>query len=230
MGMRAYQGQSRKNHVRTSKKNSETSNTIRSDSILMLKFIDLFAGLGGFHKALKELGHECVFASEIDPSLRKLYHRNWGILPEGNIKDIVDNNIEMIPPHNILCAGFPCQPFSKAGKQEGMKDKDRGILFDDIVKVLTFRRPKYFILENVPFIAQHDNEETWGYMKSQLENKDLGYRVDHRNYSPHHFGVPQHRLRIFIVGSRVGLSHFSFDEIDKKKKNSINVREFVSDN
>jgi len=196
----------------------------------MLKFIDLFAGLGGFHKALTALGHECVFASEIDPELRDLYERNWGLKPEGNIKEIVEKHIEMIPPHDILCAGFPCQPFSKAGKQEGLDDKERGNLFDEIVKVLEFRKPRYFILENVPFIAQHDNEETWSYMKSKLEDKALGYKVDHHNYSPHHFGIPQHRLRIFIVGSRVGLSHFRFDHIDKKKKDLIDIKKFVSGN
>lgn len=196
----------------------------------MLKFIDLFAGLGGFHKALRSLGHECVFASEIDPTLRQLYEDNWGIRPEGNIKEIVANNISLIPPHDILCAGFPCQPFSKAGKQQGMKDKERGTLFDDIVKILRFRKPRYFILENVPFIAQHDNEETWNYMKSQLESKELGYKVDHQNYSPHHFGIPQHRLRIFIVGSRVGLSHFSFTEIDNKKKKVLDISDFLSTN
>ncbi len=191
----------------------------------MLQFIDLFAGLGGFHKALKELGHECVFASEIDPKLQDLYYRNWGIMPEGNIKEIVEKRIGSIPKHGILCAGFPCQPFSKAGKQEGRADLDRGTLFDEIVKVLESRKPRYFILENVPFIAQHDNEETWKYMKSQLER--VGYKVDHRNYSPHDFGIPQHRLRIFIVGSRVGLSHFNFDEIDKLKKPLMSITDFL---
>ncbi|MBS1636829.1 MAG: DNA (cytosine-5-)-methyltransferase [Bacteroidetes bacterium] len=181
----------------------------------MLKFIDLFAGIGGFHKALHELGHECVFVSELDPNLRKLYQENWGIRPEGDIRMITNKVIHVIPKHDILCAGFPCQPFSKAGKQLGREDKERGTLFDDIVKILDYRKPKYFILENVPFIAKHDNEETWNYMKKQLEK--LGYEVDHRNYSPHDFGVPQHRLRIFIVGSLKGLKHFSFDNIDKLK-------------
>ena len=120
----------------------------------MLKFIDLFAGLGGFHKALHELGHQCVFASEIDPVLREIYKKNWGIEPFGDIKEIVEKRIETIPEHDILCAGFPCQPFSKAGKQLGRKDKERGTLFDEIVAILEFRKPKYFILENVPFIVK----------------------------------------------------------------------------
>ena len=169
----------------------------------MFKFIDLFAGLGGFHKALHELGHQCVFASEIDPVLRETYEKNWGITPSGDIRKIVKNSIHEIPEHDILCAGFPCQPFSKAGKQLGRKDKDNGVLFDEIVKILEFRKPKYFILENVPFIKQHDNEETWKYMEKEF--KRLNYQVDHKNYSPHEFGIPQHRLRIFIVGRNVSM-------------------------
>src|SRR5687768_10352777 len=121
-----------------------------------MKFIDLFAGLGGFHKALHELGHTCVFASELDPFLQDTYKRNWGIEAEGDIKKIVEAKIDSIPKHDILCAGFPCQPFSKAGKQMGREDKERGNLFDEIIKILDFRRPKYFMLENVPFIAKHD--------------------------------------------------------------------------
>lgn len=181
----------------------------------MLRFIDLFAGLGGFHKAMHELGHTCVFASELNTTLRSLYKENWGIVAEGDIRKIVDFQISRIPKHDILCAGFPCQPFSKAGKQLGREDLVRGTLFDEIIKILEFRKPRYFILENVPFIAKHDNEDTWNYMRSEFER--LGYNVDHKNYSPHHFGIPQHRLRIFIVGERGknGLKKFSFQNIDQ---------------
>ncbi len=192
-----------------------------------MKFIDLFAGLGGFHKALHELGHQCVFASELDPTLREVYKINWSIEPKGDIKKIVTNELESIPKHDILCAGFPCQPFSKAGKQLG-RDDDRGTLFDEIVKILEFRTPKYFILENVPFIKQHDNEETWNYMHKKLT--DLGYEVDHEVYSPQDFGIPQHRKRIFIVGSLKGLAHFSFDEIDEQKTALINIHQFIEEN
>lgn len=191
-----------------------------------LKFIDLFAGLGGFHKALHELGHECVFVSELDPTLRQVYQENWGIEAQGDIKKIVEKEIESIPPHDILCAGFPCQPFSKAGKQLG-RDDDRGTLFDEIAKILAFRKPKFFILENVPFIKQHDNEETWNYMHNELSN--LGYTVDHQVYSPQDFGVPQHRKRIFIVGSLIGLDHFSFDEIDEQKTPLIDIHQFIEE-
>lgn len=189
-----------------------------------LRFIDLFAGLGGFHKSLSELGHECVFASEIDVSLQKLYEKNWGILPQGDIRRIVDDQIDQIPPHDILCAGFPCQPFSKAGKQEGTDDKERGALFDEIIKILKYRAPKYFILENVAYLAKHKNEETWAKMKKQLE--EAGYSVDQCIYSPHQFGIPQHRQRIFIVGCRAGLTHFTWHNASHAP---LNVYEFIDD-
>lgn len=171
-----------------------------------MKFIDLFAGLGGFHLALGKLGHECVFACEINESLADLYKKNFKIETEGDIRKI---ELSDIPRHDILCAGFPCQPFSKAGKQKGRKDKKNGNLFKEIVKILEYHKPKYFILENVPFIKQHDNEKTWKYMVSKLQGK-LNYKIDHRVFSPHDFGIPQHRKRIFIVGSKNGLSHFTW--------------------
>lgn len=196
-----------------------------------MKFIDLFAGIGGFHKALHELGHECVFASELDPVLRDTYRLNWGknINVHGDIRKIVKDNIDIIPEHDILCAGFPCQPFSKAGKQLG-RDDERGTLFDEIIKILEARKPKYFILENVRFIAKHNNEETWRAMKAEFDR--LGYTVDHQDYSPHDFGIPQHRQRIFIVGSlgKNALNHFSFDDVDKHKQPVINLKKFLDTN
>ncbi|MDQ1088616.1 DNA cytosine methyltransferase [Siphonobacter sp. SORGH_AS_1065] len=190
-----------------------------------MRFIDLFAGLGGFHKALSDLGHECVYASEINLNLQKIYFRNWDIVPHGDIRKIVNDSIDQIPEHDILCAGFPCQPFSKAGKQEGKEDKERGTLFDEIIKILNFRKPSYFILENVAYLAKHKNEETWVEMKIQLENE--GYQVDHKVYSPHQLGIPQHRERIFIVGSRLGLDNFKwFDDFNT----NVGVENFIEDN
>lgn len=195
-----------------------------------MKFIDLFAGLGGFHVALERLGHECVFACEINEGLVNLYQENFGLKPARDIRKVI---IEDIPRFDILCAGFPCQPFSKAGKQAGMKDQIRGTLFDELVKVIEHHRPKYFILENVPFIRNHNNEITWNYMVDKLENQ-LGYHIDHKEYSPHEFGIPQHRRRIFIVGSKFQLKHFKFPEptfqtadihkyILKNPKNAIQI-------
>jgi DNA (cytosine-5)-methyltransferase 1 len=180
------------------------------------------------HKALHELGHECVFASEINPQLKNLYFENWGLDVYGDIKEVIKQNIEAIPTHDVLCAGFPCQPFSKAGKQLGRNDENRGDLFEEIIKILNFRKPTYFILENVAFIAKHDEENTWRFMKTELEN--LGYQVEHKIYSPQNFGIPQHRNRVFIVGSLNGLSHFSFNKIDSQKTPNIGISQFIDVN
>jgi len=192
-----------------------------------MTFIDLFAGLGGFHKALKELGHQCVFVSEIDSNLRELYKKNWGndVNIHGDIRKIVSEDISQIPNHDILCAGFPCQPFSKAGKQLGLKD-ERGTLFDEITKILKYRKPKYFILENVKFLANHNNEQTLSLMLEKLKN--LNYDVYHVNYSPHEFGIPHNRYRIFILGcyGKNSLKDLNLNSIQEEKKNS-NIAEFL---
>src|SRR5713101_7404158 len=110
-----------------------------------LRFADLFAGLGGFHVAAAHLGCECVFASEMNPALRELYMQNFGVAPEGDIRQV---DPRQIPPHDLLCAGFPCQPFSKAGSQLGWKDRARGTLFSNIVAIIEFHTPEFVILEN----------------------------------------------------------------------------------
>ncbi|MBM4161174.1 MAG: DNA cytosine methyltransferase [Ignavibacteria bacterium] len=168
-----------------------------------MKFIDLFAGLGGFHIALRRLGYECVFASEVDDVLRKLYQRNFGIPAEGDIRKIA---VEAIPPHDILCAGFPCQPFSKAGDQRGLNCPKWGDLFGYVLKVLRYHKPRYLILENVPNLVNHDNGKTWKRMSAAL--KKLGYGIDEARYSPHQFGIPQIRERIYIAGRLGGLDGF----------------------
>jgi len=173
-----------------------------------MKFIDLFAGLGGFHVALEKLGHECVFASEKKENLSLLYEENYGIIPN---RDITKIEVQDVPKHDILCAGFPCQPFSKAGYRKGLQDEVNGNLFYSIAKILDYHKPSYFILENVRHLEKHDNQNTWKRIKSVLEN-DLSYTIDKRILSPHNFGIPQHRQRIFIVGAKNGLSHFSWPE------------------
>lgn len=170
-----------------------------------MKFIDLFAGLGGFHVALKRHGHTCVFASEIDVNLQQLYAKNFGIKAHGDIREVP---IAEIPAHDILCAGFPCQPFSKAGSQEGLECPRYGDLFDYVIDVLRFRKPKYLILENVPNLARHASGATWRKMKSRLRR--AGYSVDEHRFSPHQFGIPQVRERIYIVGRRGGLQGFEW--------------------
>ena len=181
------------------------------------KFIDLFAGLGGFHFALSELGHECVFASELREDLRKLYNINFpGTRIEGDITKI---NPKDIPPHDILCAGFPCQPFSQAGKRQGFNDeKDRGNLFYTICNIIDEHHPRYVLLENVSNLKGHDNGNTWATIKQMLEDRE--YEVREQILSPHQFGViPQHRKRIYIVCEyhKYGkLEHFHFPEPNKR--------------
>lgn len=165
-----------------------------------LRFIDLFAGLGGFHLALERLGHECVFASEIDETLQDLYERNFGIRPVGDIRDVP---AEQVPPHDVLCAGFPCQPFSKAGDQLGVDCPRWGDLFDHVLRIARHHRPGYLLLENVPNLRRHRRGETWKAMAAQL--REEGYAVDTAILSPHQFGIPQVRERLYIVASRAGL-------------------------
>lgn len=171
-----------------------------------LKFADLFAGLGGFHQALERLGHSCVFASELNSGLADLYEKNFGIRPHGDIREAIGD----VPPHDILCAGFPCQPFSKAGEQLGFDCPQWGDLFNYVLEILDTHKPSYLLIENVPNLLRHDGGKTWGKIKTRLE--ELGYQVDKKKLSPFMFGVPQVRERAIIVGSRTGLGHFSWPE------------------
>ena len=160
-------------------------------------FIDLFAGIGGFHLAMHALGGKCVFASEWDAAAQATYEANYGMVPHGDIKKIDEKDI---PPHDVLCAGFPCQPFSKAGKQEGFDDETKGTLFFDIERILKYHHTKYIILENVRNLVAHDNGNTWKTIHSHLVN--LGYRLSPEPLivSPHYFGVPQLRERVVVLG------------------------------
>jgi DNA (cytosine-5)-methyltransferase 1 len=173
-----------------------------------MRFIDLFAGLGGFHIALGSLGHTCVFASEIDPILRELYKKNFNISPAGDIRYI---SAKDVPAHDIFCAGFPCQPFSKAGDQQGTECPRWGDLFEDhALRIIKAHKPKYVLLENVPNLGRHNNGNTWKQMQLSLLN--CGYEVDAQILSPHNCGIPQIRERMFIVGSRTGLSKFKWPD------------------
>ena len=138
-------------------------------------FIDLFAGLGGFHLALQELGCKCVFASELKEDLRKLYALNFPQTPV--FGDITKINPSQIPPHDIICGGFPCQPFSQAGKRQGFNDeKERGNLFTYICDIIKYHKPKYVFLENVANLKGHDEGNTWKVIYRKLHN-ELGYEV-----------------------------------------------------
>lgn len=162
-------------------------------------FIDLFAGLGGFHLAMESLGGKCVFASELKKDLQELYKINFPETPivVGDIT--LEENIDKIPSHDVLCAGFPCQPFSQAGKRQGFKDKkSRGTMIDYICKIIELHKPKYIFLENVANLKGHNKGKTWETIQKKMD--DLEYNISDAILSPHQFGIPQHRKRIYIVG------------------------------
>ncbi len=180
-----------------------------------IRFIDLFAGIGGFHIAMHENGGKCVFASEIDKFARQTYEHNFKkISPElfknqNFNKDITDPNLDYtkIPDFDILCAGFPCQPFSHAGLKKGFDDT-RGTLFFNIKEIIKAKIkanklnkevsiPKILLLENVKGFKNHDNKNTFNVVKKTLD--DLGYEVNAEVLNSKHFGIPQNRERIFIV-------------------------------
>lgn len=170
-----------------------------------VKFIDLFAGIGGFHQALKKIGADCVFASEINNDCQEIYKLNF---PDTDLYGDIYDCIDKIPYFDFLCAGFPCQPFSKAGKRKGFKDKNRGTLFFTLMKILKQHEEcKYILLENVKNLA--DNKENWKTIQSELLKLDFYVNKEPIILSPHEFGVPQIRERLFIVG------------IKKKYANSI---------
>ena len=176
-----------------------------------LRMVDLFAGLGGFHHALNKLGQEigfnveCVFASELQEDLRHLYEKNYHIDPQcinADIKQLSTDQIilERVPHHDILCGGFPCQPFSKAGKQQGFDDEEgRGVLFNYIADIIRVHRPRLIFLENVSNLETHDEGKTWRTIKERLE-QELNYDIKSIIISPHEYGYPQYRKRIYIVG------------------------------
>ncbi|MFT4200032.1 DNA (cytosine-5-)-methyltransferase [Gordonia sp. (in: high G+C Gram-positive bacteria)] len=185
------------------------------DSSRAFCFIDLFSGLGGFHVALDELGGKGVFAAEWEPTLNALYKTNFGIEAWSDINELkTDDEIdEKVPDHQVLTAGFPCQPFSKAGDQLGFKDTTQGNLFFKVHQILKVKRPRRFILENVPNILHHDGGRTREAIIEMLEELDYAVRVAH--FSPHEFGIPQVRDRAYFVGSLDGLDDFEWPEKHK---------------
>ena len=168
-----------------------------------MRFVDLFCGIGGFHAALHRLGHECVFASDIDMHAAEVYELNWG-QPQGySVNCDIRKVIDEIPPMDIICAGFPCQPFSKSGSQKGFTDQTRGTLFHDICTIAEKHQPSVIFLENVPNLVSHDGGNTFSVIQSRLS--ELGYEHEYAILSPNKFGVPQVRKRVYIVAIRSDL-------------------------
>lgn len=170
-----------------------------------LKFIDLFAGIGGFHLALSNLGAECVFASEKDKFARQTYEENFDTANFEFNDDIRKISPDQIPDHDVLCAGFPCQPFSQAGLKKGFKDgedSERGNLFYCILDILEAKKPRAFILENVRHLIKHDEGRTFDTIQKLL--KEAGYSVQYQVLKASDYNIPQLRPRVFIVGFRGG--------------------------
>lgn len=190
------------------------------------KFIDLFCGIGGFHQAMETLGGECVFASDIDADCRKTYQANYGIEPAGDITKVEAKDI---PPHDVLCGGFPCQAFSKAGKRLGFEDETKGTLFFDICRILEYHKPKYALLENVRNLASHDHGNTWRVIHDKLEG--LGYNLlpEPVIFSPHYVGIPQHRERVYIMCVRKDIGEIHPFEFNKKELPTCSIENILQD-
>lgn len=161
-----------------------------------------------------------MFAAEWQPHLQALYFENFGVKPAGDIREVKPTSV---PDHDVLCAGFPCQPFSKAGEQLGFECTRQGDLFFNVAAIIKAKAPQYFILENVPNLLQHDGGKTFLRIKEILTG--LGYSVDAQRLSPHQFGIPQIRERVYIVGARKGLAEFKWPVPTNKPTNIKTVLE-----
>jgi DNA (cytosine-5)-methyltransferase 1 len=189
-------------------------------------FIDLFCGIGGFHQALANAGCECVFACDIDEKCRAVYEKNYRLRPESDITKI---DIDRIPRFDILCGGFPCQSFSKAGFQRGFSD-DRGNLFFSVCRIAERHRPRYMILENVRNLSSHDNGNTWRVIRESIIN--LGYYTyaEPVILNALHFDVPQNRERVIIMCKRMDLGELpALPAIPKNPKTGLtnHIRDIV---
>ncbi|MAS50686.1 MAG: DNA (cytosine-5-)-methyltransferase [Chloroflexi bacterium] len=187
------------------------------------KFIDLFAGIGGFRIPFDELGGECVFTSEFDKFSQVTYEENFGEKPSGDITKI---NEKDIPSHDLLLGGFPCQAFSNAGLKKGFEDT-RGTLFFDIARILKYHKPKAFILENVKGLKSHDKGNTLKVIVKTLNKMNYNLFIEVLNAK--NFGLPQNRERIFIVGLKESLD-FIFPEPSFKKTRLGEILEKRNDN
>ena len=193
------------------------------------KFIDLFAGIGGFHLAFHKVGAECVFASEWDEDARLTYERNFSKLSPKLFKsnnfagDITKVKKSEIPNFDILTGGFPCQPFSQAGFKKGFEDT-RGTLFFDIAQIIKVKQPKAYFLENVRGLYSHDSGRTFETIKRTL-TEDLGYSFHHAIVKASDHGLPQHRPRLFMVGFRNPETVFNFP---KKKPLKFDMSEVMN--
>ncbi|WP_323679783.1 DNA cytosine methyltransferase [Exiguobacterium indicum] len=179
------------------------------------KFIDLFAGIGGMRLAFTDENSECVFSSEWDKFSQQTYEANFGEKPQGDITLIPESEV---PNHNILIAGFPCQPFSNIGKREGFSHKTQGTLFFDVLRILKEKQPESFLLENVVGLLTIQKGETFRVIQDAL--LEIGYSVFYKVLDSVDFGIPQNRKRIYIVGFRndLGIKDFDFPQGTSNKE------------
>ncbi len=178
--------------------------TLHDDSGKKFRFIDLFSGIGGIRQGFESVGGNCVFSSDIDPFAKFTYYTNFGVVPFGDITEIAEKDI---PDHDLLCAGFPCQPFSHIGKREGFSHPTQGTMFHEILRIIKHKKPKFIFLENVPGLINHEEGETLKIILDEL--KSAGYHCSYTLLDAGDFGVPQNRKRFYLVGS-FGFSNENF--------------------
>ena len=188
-----------------------------------LTFIDLFCGIGGFHQALDGLGAKCILACDIDEKCRINYELNYGVKP---VKDIKDINEKMLPDFDILCGGFPCQPFSNGGKKKTFDDK-RGLLFDEIMRIVKEKQPRFLFLENVKHILKVSEGKVLAYIEQQIDQH--GYVLERFQMSPHEYGVPQQRERIYFVCVRKDIYNEIPIQLINKDTSALTVSDILED-
>ena len=204
-------------------------------SMEKLNFIDLFCGIGGFHQVLNKFGCKCVLACDIDKSCQENYEENYNVKPVKDVRDIMPEKLEKV---DIICGGFPCQPFSNGGNKKTFDD-ERGLLFDEIMRLAKVKKPKFMFLENVKHILKVSDGEVIKYIKNKLDN--YGYEVQIFQISPHNYGIPQQRERVYFVCVRkdiynnipIELEEYNGPQLDFKKflqkKKEIDDKYFIKD-
>jgi DNA (cytosine-5)-methyltransferase 1 len=186
-----------------------------------LKFVDICCGIGSFHYSFSKNGMKCVFACDINNTVRETYNANYGIEPAGDIYEV---DIKIVPEFDVLCAGFPCQPFSNAGKHLGFEDT-RGTVFFQIMQWVIYHKPKFVVLENVPAIKSHDSGRTFDTIRKCLQNE--GYSVNSKLIKCSDYGIPQMRKRMLIIGTLIDEPKTDILDFDRFKKTTT-LTEYLS--
>ena len=189
-----------------------------------IKYIDLFCGIGSFHNSFRKKGWECILASDIDETTHEVYSQNYGIKPRGDIYKIDEKTV---PHYDILCAGFPCQAFSQAGKQAGFSDK-RGVLFMEILRFAKYHKPKILALENVQGLLKHDGGNTFNVISEKIN--EAGYNIHHKVLKCSDYGIPQMRKRLIMICIRNDIPNntdiFDLDEYER----DVSLSEYLGKN